>query len=160
MALFSLEHPSFTTGVTVGLTIGGLIILAIGAKVLLTVAHAHARRTKRVQLAERLANAQMPESPEFEALAKALKEWDDQHAYYSFPTHHHCPAYPTIIAMGTPIVPLLLRELHRDYRMWMFSALREITKTSPIPEEHSGRLSEMKDDWIRWGEENGYLPAK
>jgi hypothetical protein len=102
----------------------------------------------------------MSESLEFEKLAKELEAWDEQHAHFSFSTHQHCPAYPLIVAMGLPIVPLILKELQQNMRWWMLSALREITKTNPVPEKHRGRVSKMRDDWIRWGEENGHLPAK
>ncbi len=102
----------------------------------------------------------MSESLEFETSAKELEEWDERHAHLSFSTHQRCPAYPIIIAMGMPVVPLILMELRRNMRWWMLSALHEITKANPVPEKHRGRVSKMKDDWIRWGEKNGYLPAK
>lgn len=64
------------------------------------------------------------------------------------------PAYLQIIAMGPPALPLLLRELEERPDHW-FLALREITQENPVLPEHRGILSEMAQDWLRWGRDRG-----
>jgi hypothetical protein len=67
------------------------------------------------------------------------------------------PAYQEIISMGRPAVPLLLAELRRRPDHW-FLALSAITGANPVPSESAGKLAEMAEAWIRWGEAQGYLP--
>lgn len=66
-------------------------------------------------------------------------------------------AYQRIISMGDDALPLILDELskHRDHWFW---ALKVITGEDPVPEHSRGRLQEMTDAWLRWGEDHGYLP--
>jgi hypothetical protein len=65
------------------------------------------------------------------------------------------PAYQEIIQMGTKIVPLLLKELNRNPLDWL-SALQEITGENPIHPEQRGRIKQMAEAWLEWGEERGY----
>jgi hypothetical protein len=65
------------------------------------------------------------------------------------------PAYQRIIGLGSPVVPLILRELRRELDHW-FWALRAITGEDPVPLESRGRLPEMADAWFRWARERGY----
>ena len=64
------------------------------------------------------------------------------------------PAYQEIIALGRPVVPLLLRDLETNHRHW-FAALQAITGANPVPPEDAGRIDRMTAAWLRWGEENG-----
>jgi len=66
------------------------------------------------------------------------------------------PAYQRIIGLGLDIVPLILEELEAGARQW-FWALWAITGENPVPPEHQGRIEEMRQDWLRWGKENGWL---
>lgn len=68
------------------------------------------------------------------------------------------PAYLKIIGLGPPAVPLLLGELAREPNHW-FSALQAITAENPVPPEDRGRVRKMAEDWLRWGERNGFAPA-
>ena len=63
------------------------------------------------------------------------------------------PAYQSIIAMGRPILPLLLRELEVNPNYW-FSALRQITGENPVLPTMRGKLKEMALAWIEWGKRN------
>jgi hypothetical protein len=65
------------------------------------------------------------------------------------------PAYRKIIAMGSPVVPLILAELERQPDHW-FIALHELTGASPAPEQSRGKLPEMAEGWIMWGRQRGY----
>jgi len=65
------------------------------------------------------------------------------------------PAYQEIIALGLPVVPLLLLDLERTNRHW-FSALAAITKAQPIPAEDAGNIRKMTQAWLEWGKTQGY----
>jgi type I restriction enzyme M protein len=60
-------------------------------------------------------------------------------------------AYREIIALGRPVVPLILAELNRTPDHW-FIALHEITKASPVPDGARGNLAEMTKAWVKWWE--------
>lgn len=65
------------------------------------------------------------------------------------------PAYQRIIAMGWPVVPLLLAELRREPQHW-FTALKAITGEDPVPAADRGRLPHMTKAWLAWGLQRGY----
>ncbi|MFZ2961200.1 MAG: hypothetical protein WA705_30335 [Candidatus Ozemobacteraceae bacterium] len=65
------------------------------------------------------------------------------------------PAYQRIIGMGRTAVPLILRELAKDLNHW-FWALSAITGVNPVLPENRGRLEKMKEDWLIWGQKNGF----
>ena len=66
------------------------------------------------------------------------------------------PAYERIISMGEPAIPLILKELEREVDHW-FPALRELTGTSPVPEESKGNLAKMTQAWLSWGKDEAYI---
>lgn len=66
------------------------------------------------------------------------------------------PAYQRIIGMGPGVIPLILKRLQKTPNFW-FWALRALTDVEPVRESERGFLSAMKEAWLRWGEENGYL---
>jgi hypothetical protein len=57
------------------------------------------------------------------------------------------PSYQEIIAMGPPVVPLLLRELEQDPHFWSW-ALTAITEEDPVPPSARGNLGEMARAWL------------
>lgn len=65
------------------------------------------------------------------------------------------PAYREIIALGPPVVPLLLRDLERTNRHW-FVALSAITKANPIAPDDAGNICNMVQAWVDWGKQQGY----
>jgi hypothetical protein len=66
------------------------------------------------------------------------------------------PAYQSIIALGPPVVPLLLHELEREPVHW-FEALQAITGEDPVPREHWGNIAAMRADWLAWGRYRGLI---
>ncbi len=64
--------------------------------------------------------------------------------------------YQRIIGMGPTVVPLILEELRREPDHW-FWALEAITEENPVPPEAMGRVRQMAQAWIRWGEERGLI---
>ena len=65
------------------------------------------------------------------------------------------PAYQKIIDMGSPVIPLLLKELEKEPDYW-FWALREITGENPVQPEQKGQLKQMARAWLQWAKEQGY----
>jgi hypothetical protein len=65
------------------------------------------------------------------------------------------PAYQEIIALGSEVVPLLLRDLQENHTHW-FIALRQLTGADPIPKEAAGNIPKMAQAWIGWAKEHGY----
>ena len=65
------------------------------------------------------------------------------------------PPYQQITALGSEVVPLLLRELEREPDHW-FRALHFLTRADPVPPASRGNLREMAAAWLRWGRDQGY----
>jgi hypothetical protein len=59
------------------------------------------------------------------------------------------PAYQSIIEMGEPVVPLLLRDLERESTHW-FEALKAITGEDPVSAGDWGNIPAMKSAWLAW----------
>jgi hypothetical protein len=101
------------------------------------------------------------QTPEQSALARQFEtlaeQWKAATALLSsttaMVTH---PAYRAIIALGPPVVPLLLRDLERAPVHW-FEALQAITGEDPVPREHWGNIPAMTADWLAWGRRRGLI---
>lgn len=65
-------------------------------------------------------------------------------------------AYQSIIGMGQPAIPLILRELERNVDSW-FWALAAITEDDPATSESMGNGELLADAWIAWGKQKGYV---
>jgi hypothetical protein len=61
------------------------------------------------------------------------------------------PALRAIIALGEPVVPLILRELQAGPSLLVW-ALPEIVGAHP---EFEGNVSTMTNAWLQWGREKG-----
>ncbi len=66
------------------------------------------------------------------------------------------PDYQETIEMGAKAIPLILNDLQKGPDHW-FIALKEITGENPVPDIARGKLTEMAEAWIKWGEENCYI---
>ena len=100
----------------------------------------------------------VPTTPvDVEAEFRRLAEWWHRETGYlsSLTQAFKHPAYRGIVALGPPVVPILLRELEMDPDWW-FGALRELTAADPTKPEHRGRLTLLAADWVAWGRQNGY----
>jgi len=87
---------------------------------------------------------------------KLVAQWKAESLFLSSSTAMaELPSYQNIIALGPPVVPLLLRELNREPDHW-FWALKVLTGADPIPEEQRGKIREMAKTWVQWGREHGY----
>lgn len=66
------------------------------------------------------------------------------------------PSYQRIIGMGKDATKLILNEMKEEKGHW-FWALRAITNEDPVKPSHRGNIEAMTEDWLDWGQENGYL---
>lgn len=66
------------------------------------------------------------------------------------------PAFREIVRLGVPVVPLMLRDLAVQPRLWVW-ALPEITGVDPVSPSDLGNIARMSDAWLTWGRANGYL---
>src|SRR5438309_12127348 len=89
----------------------------------------------------------------FERLAASWEKAVAHHSAESIRTKH--PAYQEIIALGPPVIPLLLRDMERRQRHW-FAALGALTGVNPVAASDAGKISKMIQAWLQWGRENGY----
>jgi len=74
--------------------------------------------------------------------------------------------YHELVALGPEAVPALLRRiedcratdlLYDGMAVWEpIAALYAITKTSPVSDEHAGKLGAIIDDWLEWGRREGH----
>ncbi len=87
-------------------------------------------------------------------------EWKRDTAYQSSTSMIIAhPAYQAIISMGKPAAVLILERLRDGRYDWWFHALHTITGANPSPPEHAGDLAALSKDWIKWGDDNGYLES-
>jgi hypothetical protein len=69
------------------------------------------------------------------------------------------PAYQRIIGMGPTAIPFILAELQSegnapDHWFW---ALAAIAGENPVPAKSRGKLAEMANAWLEWGQRKGYV---
>ena len=61
-----------------------------------------------------------------------------------------CPAFRALVAMGEPIVPLILDEMEQSHLLWHL-ALQEITGERPIHTGARGDMAAVYAAWREWG---------
>ena len=94
--------------------------------------------------------------PDQEAFERLANEWErDRPRGVDVAQMTRHPTYQRIIAMGEPAVPWLLRRLSEKADHW-FVALNAITGARPVPPESRGRIKEMTQAWLNWGQQQGY----
>lgn len=90
---------------------------------------------------------------EFERLAAV---WREETAHFSSSSDLVAhPAFQEIVAMGTAVIPLVLRELESRTGHW-HRALRRITGADPVLPADRGNIDKAAEAWLRWGKEQGY----
>ena len=82
--------------------------------------------------------------------------WLDEIGYSSSPTELRAhPAFQEIISLGEEVIPLVLADLEKAPRHWVW-ALPRITEVNPVPPSDGGNIRKMAEAWLRWGREKGY----
>ena len=67
------------------------------------------------------------------------------------------PVYQELIALGEPVVPLILAELERESSVSWMTVLVGITGEDPVPPALAGRVDAMARAWLEWGRQRGYV---
>lgn len=65
-------------------------------------------------------------------------------------------SYQRIIGLGPIVIPLILKDL-KNYGGHWFWALNALTGENPVTQEDAGRIKKMREAWLTWGVEKGYL---
>jgi hypothetical protein len=92
-----------------------------------------------------------------ERFHRLAAEWKEQSRFLSNTAQMAMlRPYQRIIGMGSPVVPLILEELRREPDQW-FWALEAITEQNPVPPEAMGKVRQMAQAWVEWGEQEGIL---
>jgi len=90
----------------------------------------------------------------FRALAR---QWKNETRYAShFNQMFLIPSYQQIIGLGPSAIPLILRELENEPGHW-FWALAALTGENPAGQGAVGNVEAMRQAWLQWGRERGYL---
>ncbi|HEX9391005.1 MAG TPA: hypothetical protein VF928_06805 [Usitatibacteraceae bacterium] len=90
----------------------------------------------------------------FETLAKEWKR--DTIALSSWDAIVLHPSHLKIIGLGSQALSWILADLQENGGLW-FVALESISGENPVPEQMRGRTKDMKNIWLKWGQENGYI---
>ena len=91
---------------------------------------------------------------QFEQLSR---QWKDECAILSSTSAMVAhPAYQAIIALGEPVVPLLLQDLANEHVHW-FEALKSITGEDPVSPKDWGSIPAMTNSWLNWGRSRGLI---
>ncbi|MCE9523594.1 MAG: hypothetical protein K8S25_14330 [Alphaproteobacteria bacterium] len=61
------------------------------------------------------------------------------------------PAFAKIVAMGSTVVPFIIREL-RTNPDFLFLALPILTRENPVPPQAAGKVREVINAWLAWAE--------
>ena len=84
-----------------------------------------------------------------------VRQWKDAvRASWSVRDMVNHEAYQSIIAMGAPAIPLILREMQQRPDHW-FMALHLLTGIDPAAGEETG--TGATNAWLRWGRRQGYI---
>ena len=99
--------------------------------------------------------ASAPVSDDF--LRARISEWNRDTEFVSSLTEviGH-PAFRRIVEVGHDAVPFLLRQVKKE-PSFLVLALREITGENPVPSSAKGKVKEMAEAWLAWGEKKGLL---
>ncbi len=83
--------------------------------------------------------------------------WHDETDYLSSPLRiTDNDNYLKIISMGEPVIPLILQDLQERGGNW-YRALRILSSVDPVSPEVRGEAPRMKEAWLRWGRDKGYI---
>jgi hypothetical protein len=91
----------------------------------------------------------------FRRLATAWHDVAPSHPRH--PARYDHPVYQEVVSLGPAVIPYLLGAMCEHPRDW-FWALHRITGADPIAPTERGDPGAMRDGWLRWGRERGYLP--
>jgi len=90
----------------------------------------------------------------FERLAEEWKR--DTMCLSSIQKISEHPSYQEIIQMGPIVLPYIFEALQKETDFW-FYALRKLTGENPVPKEFAGQIENIRQCWLNYGKEKGYI---
>ena len=92
-----------------------------------------------------------------ERFIELANRWHDETDHLSSPSRIiDNDTYREIISMGEPVIPLILQDLQERGGNW-YPALRILSDADPVPAEVRGEVPKMKEAWLSWGRDKGYI---
>jgi len=92
-----------------------------------------------------------------ERFKEFANRWHNETDYLSSPSSiTNNDTYLKIISMGEPVIPLVLQDLQERGGYW-YRALRILSDEDPVPPEGRGEVPKMKEAWLNWGRDKGYI---
>ncbi len=91
-----------------------------------------------------------------EKFERIFEQWYAETAAISGHWVFENPNHQKIIDMGKPAIPLILKKL-QEKPCYIFYALEKITGEDPVPKKHATNYGLIKNDWLKWGKQNGYI---
>lgn len=92
-----------------------------------------------------------------ELFVELANRWHEETDHLSSPSRiTGNDAYLKIISMGNSVVPFILQDLQDRGGDW-YLALRILSDNDPVPPEARGDVKQMKECWVRWGRDKGYI---
>jgi len=83
--------------------------------------------------------------------------WHDETDHLSSPSNiTNNDTYLKIISMGEAVIPFILQDLQERGGNW-YPALRILSGADPVPTEARGEVPKMKEAWLSWGRDKGYI---
>jgi hypothetical protein len=90
----------------------------------------------------------------FEHLAKEWKRLQGASSSIGRLSVH--PVHLEILKLGPPVIPLILKDLQHEATHW-YVTLRSLAGSSPVAAEDAGNTGKMREAWLGWGRERGYI---
>ena len=113
------------------------------------------RRKIKIVAPQKIDSAQQSTAPIAKEFRKLARDWRNATMLLSSPREMALhPSYQRIIALGAPVLPLVINELRVKGGHW-FWALRFLANENPVPQESRGNVPEMKRLWLQWWDEKG-----
>lgn len=92
-----------------------------------------------------------------ENFVELANRWHEETDHLSSPSRiTDNDTYLKIISMGESVIPFILRDLKKRGGDW-YRALRILSGTDQVPIEDRGDVPRMKESWLRWGRNRGYI---
>ena len=86
-----------------------------------------------------------------------VNRWHEETDGHSSPTRIVSnPTYLTIIALGKPVLPLILSEMEKNGGYW-YPALKAISNENPVPDSARGKPRLIREAWLDWGRKNNLI---
>lgn len=151
----ALKAKALTTNLSVEKIVTGAVITLVPGAMVATGIYIVGNKLVKKYKASKVVEVETVElEKDFNELAAVWKEETQFLSSTSEITSHW--AYQRIIAMGSLVVPLILKDLKKESNQW-YAALTALTGENPIKEEDAGRIEKMRDAWLQW-EKDGKEP--